>query len=126
VITFAGDTNKYVVASGDADTSNGGTITLAKPGLRKAIPPSATAITMIAASARNVGFTRAALHLVARAPALPNEGDAAIDRINITDPRSGLVFEVSLYAGYRKIRAEVAIAWGVKAVKPEHIALLLG
>jgi hypothetical protein len=126
VITFAGDANKYVVAVGDASTADGGTITLAKPGLRKAIPTAATAITMIAASARNVGFVRSALHLVARAPALPQEGDMAIDRINVTDPRSGLVFEISLYAGYRKIRAEVALAWGVKAVKPEFITLLLG
>jgi len=29
VITFAGDSNKYVVVSGDSDTSNGGTITIA-------------------------------------------------------------------------------------------------
>lgn len=126
VITFAGDTNKYVVASGDADVSNGGTITLAAPGLRVALPASATAITLLATSARNVAFSRNALHLVTRAPALPKEGDSAIDRMQITDPRSGMVFEISVYAVYRKLRAEVTAAWGVGAVKPEHIALLLG
>jgi hypothetical protein len=126
VITFAGDTNKYVVKTGDTDVSNGGTIVLQAPGLRKALAASAVAITVVAISTRNVGFSRNALHLVARAPALPAEGDIAIDRTWITDPRSGLVFEVALYAGYRKIRAEVAIAWGVKAVKKEHIAILLG
>jgi hypothetical protein len=31
VITFAGDTNKYVVLTGDADVSNGGTVVLAAP-----------------------------------------------------------------------------------------------
>ena len=126
VLTFAGDANKYVVATGDSDVSNGGTITLAAPGLMQAIPAAATAITKLAQSTRNIGFSRNALHLVARAPALPIEGDSAIDRMNLTDPRSGMVFEVSLYAGYRKIRAEVACAWGVKGVKPEHIAVLLG
>lgn len=126
VITFAGDTNKYVVASGDADVSNGGTITLAKPGLRQAIPAAATAITVGNSYAGNVGFTQNALVLAARAPALPQEGDIALDRMMLTDPRSGLAFEVSLYPGYRKIRAEVALAWGVKATKAEHIALLLG
>ena len=126
VITFAGDTNKYVVESGDTDVSNGGTITLARPGLRVAIAASATAITVVGSSVRNIGFSRNALHLVARAPALPEGGDMALDRTSIVDPRSGLAFEVSLYAGYRKIRAEVAMAWGVKAVKSEHIAALLG
>lgn len=126
VITFAGDTNKYVVASGDASTADGGTITLAAPGLRRAIPAAATAITVGNNYAANVAFTQNALHLVARAPALPQEGDSAIDRMMLVDPRSGIAFEVSLYAGYRKIRAEVGLAWGWKAVKSEHIAILLG
>lgn len=126
VITFAGDTNKYVVASGDADVSNGGTITLAAPGLRKAIAASNTAITVVAAAARNVGLSRNALHLVTRAPALPREGDIAMERMMVTDPRSGLTFEVSVYPGYRKVRYEIGLAWGKKAVKTEHMALLLG
>ena len=126
VITFTGDTNKYVVASGDADVSNGGTITLAAPGLRKAIAASATNITVVAAAARNFVFTRNAIALATRAPALPAEGDLALDRMVITDPRSGLSFEVSMYAQYRQIQYEIALAWGVKTVKPEHFALLLG
>ncbi len=126
IITFAGDTNKYVVASGDADVSNGGTITLAAPGLKKAIPAAATAITVIAAGPRSLVFARSAMALAARAPALPQQGDAAIDRMMLTDPVSGLSFEVSVYAQYRQIQYEVALAWGVKAIKPEHMAILLG
>lgn len=126
VVSFAGDTNLYVVASGDTDVSNGGTITLAAPGLRVAIPASATAITVGNSYAGNVAFSRNAIHLVTRAPALPKEGDSAIDRMQIIDPRSGMVFEISVYAVYRKIRAEVTAAWGVGAVKAEHIALLRG
>ena len=45
VITFSGDNNKYVVLSGDNNVADGGTITIAAPGLRQAIPPSATTIT---------------------------------------------------------------------------------
>jgi hypothetical protein len=126
VITFAGDTNKYLVASGDADVSGGGTITLAAPGLRKALAASAVAITVVAAAARNMGFARSAIALATRAPALPVEGDLALDRQIVTDPRSGLSFEISMYAQYRQVQYEVALAWGVKAVKPEHIAILLG
>lgn len=126
VITFAGDTNKYVVASGDTDVSNGGTITLAAPGLKKAIAASATAITTISAGPRSLVFARTALALAVRAPALPEQGDSAVDRMQITDPISGLTFEMSMYAGRRQMTYELAIAWGVKAVKPEHMAILLG
>jgi len=126
VITFAGDTNKYVVASGDTDTSNGGTITLAAPGLRKAIAASATAITVVAAAARNMCFARSAIHLATRVPALPEEGDLAVDRQIVTDPRSGLSFEIAMYMQYRQVQYEVSCVWGVKAVKSEHMALLLG
>lgn len=126
VITFAGDTNKYVVASGDADVSNGGTITLNAPGLRKAIPAAATNITVVAASTRNLAFARSSIALATRAPALPNGGDSAVDRMIITDPISGLSFEVSMYAQYRQMQYEVALAWGTAAVKKEGIVALLG
>ena len=128
-ISFAGDNRKYRVVTGDTDVSNGGTIVLSAPGLMQAIPAAATAITVASDTdgyTRNVGFTRSAVHLVARAPALPAGGDQAMDRMVLTDVRSGLAFEVSLYPGYRKVRAEVAMAWGVKATKPAHIAVLLG
>ncbi|MFD1690667.1 hypothetical protein ACFSHR_01325 [Azotobacter chroococcum] len=126
VITFAGDSNKYLVVTGDADVSNGGSITIAAPGLRKAIPASATAITVTAASTRNMAFARSAIALATRAPALPDGGDSASDRMVVTDPVSGLSFEISLYKQYRQIQYEIALSWGCAAVKPEHIGLLLG
>lgn len=126
VITFAGDTNKYVVASGDADVSNGGTITLAAPGLRQALPASATAITIVNNSARNLAFSRNAIVLAARAPALPDGGDSAVDRTLVTDPRSGMTFELAMYAQYRQMQYELSAAWGVACMKPEHMAILLG
>lgn len=127
VITFAGSTeHKYIVESGDSDVSDGGTITLAAPGLQVALSNAQKAITTIAAASRNMCFSRSALILVARAPARPEEGDLADDVMIITDPRSGLSLEFSLYKGYRKVRYEVALAWGVKNIKPAHTSLLLG
>jgi hypothetical protein len=123
IVTFAGDTNQYVVAAGIAAP---GTISLAAPGLRKAIPTSATALTVAASSVRNVAFHQSSLILATRAPALPEEGDSAIDRMVITDPRSGISFEVSMYPQYRQMMYEVAVAWGVKGIKPAHSAILLG
>jgi hypothetical protein len=123
VVTFAGDATQYVVTTG---IDGPGTIVLAAPGLRKAIPASTTAVSSVAIAARNMCFARSALVLAARAPARPTEGDMADDVILITDPRSGLTMEFAMYKGYRKVRYEVALAWGVKNIKPEHTALLLG
>lgn len=123
VVTFAGDDNKYVVAVGVAAP---GTITLAAPGLIEAIAASAVAMTIGGDFTANLAFSRSAMQLVTRAPALPEEGDMALDRMLIQDDRSGLTFEVSIYPGYRKIRYEIAAAWGFQNIKPEHTCILLG
>ena len=123
VVTFAGDTNRYVVATGVAAP---GTIVLALPGLRQAIPAAATAMTIGANFSANVGFSRNAIALATRLPIEPAEGDQAILSEVITDDRSGLSFELRAYPGYRMTHYEVGIAWGVMAVKAEHIAILLG
>jgi hypothetical protein len=123
VITFAGDANKYVVEVG---ISAPGSITIAAPGLRQAVAASAVAVTVGGDFAANMAFSRSAIVLATRAPAIPSEGDSADDAMMITDPRSGLSFEVRLYKQYRQIRYEVAAAWGQHNFKPEHTALLLG
>jgi len=87
---------------------------------------AAKAITITATSVRNMGFAPSAIVLAQRAPALPDGGDAADDRLTITDPRSGLSFELSVYRQYRQVHYELASAWGVKNIKPEHTALLMG
>lgn len=125
-VSFAGDTNKYVVVSGDADVSGGGTITIAQPGLRVAIPTAATAVTVGEDYTANVAFSADAMAVAMRPPAQPVEGDARLDSMLVTDPRSGVTFELSIWPGYRKVRGEVALAWGTKAVKSAHIALLAG
>jgi hypothetical protein len=129
VITLANDSNKYVVTSvsfAGANPASGDSITIAAPGIRVAQASAARAITVVATSARNLCFNRSAIVLATRMPQRPEEGDMAIDVMTIQDPRSGLAFEVSIYPGYRKLRYEIALAWGVKNIKPEHTALLLG
>lgn len=124
-ITFAGDSNQYVVVTG-AGAVSGATIVIAAPGLRQAIPASATNVTVTASGPRNMAFARSAIVLATRAPALPDGGDSAIDRTLITDPVSGMTFELAMYAQYRQMQYEISAAWGVKTIKTEHLALLAG
>jgi hypothetical protein len=112
---------KYVVASALAAN----VVTIAAPGLQEAVANNA-AVTVNAASQRNLAFTRNSILLGTRLPSLPKEGDMATDRETIIDPRSGLAFELAVYPGYRMVTYHVSIAWGVKVMKPEHLAILLG
>lgn len=113
--------HKYVVAS--ALASN--VVTIAAPGLQAVVADN-TAITVNATSQRNLAFTQSAILLGTRLPALPSKGDLATDRETITDPRSGLSFELAYYPGYRMGVYHISIAWGVLVVKPEHVGILLG
>jgi hypothetical protein len=123
IVKFAGDTNGYVVKTGVAAP---GTIVIQAPGLRRALAASAVAMTITATSTDSLAFSRSAVELAVRAPAMPGGGDAAVDNMLVTDPRSGISFDVSLYKGFQKSMLNVSAVWGVKAWKPEHIALLIG
>ena len=124
-IANTGDTTTQYIST-TTITGNAGTLIIAKPGLRKIITANTLALAVRAAGTRCMAFSKSAIVLATRMPALPAEGDMAADRTTITDPRSGLSFEVSMYKQYRQVRYEVAIAWGKAAVKSEHIAILAG
>lgn len=129
VITLANDTNKYVVSSvsfAGSNPASGDSITIAAPGLRVAQASSARAITVIATAARNIAFSRNAILFGTRLPDIPSEGDLAKNRVSVTDPRSGISFEFARYPGYRMNVYHVSASWGVKVIKPEHCAILLG
>jgi hypothetical protein len=129
IITFANDTNKYVVASvsfAGANPASGDTITLNAPGLRVAQSAATRAITVVGTSTRNIAFSRNAIVLATRLPNLPPEGDMAIDREIVTDPRTGLSFEIAAYPGFRMVTYHVSVCWGVTVFKPEHVAGILG
>lgn len=122
VVTFAADSvNKYVVGS----ALSGGSFSLNDPGARVAIPND-NAITIGNSYAANLALHRSAVELGIRPIAEPMGGDAAVDRMIVQDPRSGLVFSVSAYKGYKKAMFEIGALYGWKAWKSQHIALLLG
>lgn len=123
-VTFAGDTNIYVVATGFAGDGDGD-IVLAEPGLRKTLAND-VAMTIGGNFTANVGFSRNSILLATRLPAVPSDGDLASDRAVITDERTGISFELAVYPGYRMNVYHVSVAWGVSVIKPEHAAILLG
>jgi hypothetical protein len=126
-ITFAGDTgNIYIVNTGDTSVADGGTVVLNNPGIRVAMSAATKAITLGANYSANMCFDRSAIHLLARLPKLPSGGDQADDEYIMVDPISGIPFRIALYRGYMANQIAIQVAWGVKAVKPEHIAILLG
>jgi hypothetical protein len=129
IVTFANDTNKYVIASvsfAGSNPASGDSITLNAPGLRKAQGVATRAITVVAASARNIAFSKNAILLATRLPARPSGGDMASDVVVLQDARSGISLEFSMYPQYRQTRYEVAAAWSATVMKPEHSATLLG
>jgi hypothetical protein len=125
VITFAGDTdNQYVVTVGAAAVS-GATISIAAPGIRKAMTGE-QAITIVATGPRNLAFSSNALLLATRLPVFPSQGDLAIDHEVVTDPRTGISFDLRVYPGDGMVLYRLHALWGMKVVKPEHCAILLG
>jgi hypothetical protein len=122
-IIFTGDPNVYVVETGLAAP---GPITIAKPGLRQAIPTSATGVAVQNVAALNLAFHRSAIILMARSPYLPGGRDMALERMTIVDPLTGMPFEFAIYQGYHAQFLEVSMSWGVKGIKQEHTAILLG
>src|ERR1035437_444939 len=119
VVTFAGDANLYVVASGCTTTAP---IVLCAPGLQKTLADN-VAVTVGAAYTPNMVLHPTALMLAVRAPIMPAGGDAASAVQMVLDDVTGISYQVAEYKVYRQIHYEVGAAWGSAANKSEFAAL---
>src|SRR6185436_11578839 len=72
IVTFAGDTNQYVIVAKSASD-----ITIGAPGLVAGTTSGTKAITVVATAVRSLAFHRSAFQLALRTPAVPEEGDSA-------------------------------------------------
>ena len=124
VITFSGDTSKkYVIGTGFAGDGDGD-VTL-NSGLLAAVADNED-VAIQSAYTGNVAFHKSAVELAMRPLAQPDGGDAAVDRMTVQDPYSGLVFEIAAYKGYNKAMFDVSCLYGYKVWKPDFVSILQG
>ena len=122
IVTFSSDTTKkYVVGTGIAAA---GTLAL-NSGLLAAVADSEDMASQASYTA-NLAFHQSAVELGMRALEQPNGGDAAVDRMVVQDPHSGLVFEIAAYKGYNKAMFDVSCLYGFKTWLPDYVAILQG
>jgi hypothetical protein len=126
IFTIAGDSQTYVVVTGDADVSGGGTVVF-EPGLKVAIAASATAITLKATHVVNLLFQRDAFALAAR-PAEPSDplGIANAQRKAIMDPVSGLSLALEVTRQHYRTRFAFSTLYGAQLIRPELAARIAG
>lgn len=99
-------------------------LTLNSPGLQEAAANNAT-VTVVADSSRLLGFSQDAICLATRLPQAPQDGDQALGRETITDPRSGISFEFVKWPGYDMNTYHVRASFGVSVISPEHVGAIL-
>ena len=113
--------HKYVVATALAAN----VFTINAPGI-VAVAADNLAISVNATSSRNVAFSSDAIVLATRLPMFPLQGDLAIDNEIITDPRTGISFDLRVYPGDGMVLYRLHALWGWVVAKPAHAAVLLG
>jgi len=119
IAAFAGDANRYVVNTGIAAA---GTLQIGKPGLQEALADGVD-LTVGAAYTPNMAFERSAIVGVMRPPVMP--ANPTISQTLISDGM-GMTYLLLDIAQYGQRTWELHLAWGFKAVQPDHIATLLG
>lgn len=125
VITFAGDSQTYAVTAGDPDVSGGGTVSF-EPGLKIAIPTSATAITLKATHIVNLAFHRDAFALATRTLG-PADGFLGGNVMRTAvDPVSGLTLTLEVSREHARTKYQWRILYGVKLVRPELAVRVAG
>lgn len=122
IVTFTGDTNKYVnntAFAGDGD----GDIALGRPGLRKTLAND-VAMTIGNSYTPNLCLHRNALAGVVRPPIIDAAPNMTMEVI--TDEESGLSILMIEIRGDGMDTMRAHLVSGFKAVSPEHIATLIG
>lgn len=122
IVTFGDDTTQYVIKN---DCANGTTAIELINELVEDVADN-SAVTIGANYTASAGFARGSLILANRLPLVPAGGDNCKDRVVITDPVSGIAFEVALWGGAYQNTLTFSTCWGWKNIKGDHSVALLG
>ena len=121
IVKFGSDTTLYVVAK---DVASGGTKLELKNPLKADVAEDAT-IT-VQGYAPNACFARGTVIMASRVPFVPSRGDNALDRQIITDPLTGIPYELAVWGAPYQTTITIGTAWGFKNIKTENAFALLG
>ncbi|SEP80303.1 P22 coat protein-gene protein 5 [Treponema bryantii] len=121
LVKFGSDTTLYAVAE---DVATGGTTLKLQTALKADVANDA-AIT-VQNYAPNSVFSRGSIIMASRVPFVPSKGDNALDRAIITDPLTGIPYELAVWGAPYQTTVTIGTAWGFKNIKPENSIALLG
>jgi hypothetical protein len=122
IITWAGDTNKYVIATAIASAADNMSVVMNRPGLRETLA-SGVLGTLGASYTPLLAFERSAIVGIMRPPLMP--ANPVIKTMPVSD-RFGHSYLMVEIAQYGQIVWEMHLAYGFKVVQPEHVAMILG
>lgn len=120
VVTFAGDSNQYVVNTGTTEVE--ADIIIGRPGL-KATLADAVEMTITNSYTPNLAFERSAVVGVMRPPLIP--ANPTIKQMLISDEK-GMTYLLLEISQYGQTTWELHLAWGFQVAQSEHVALFKG
>lgn len=120
IVTITGDSQTYVVTQ-DETGAPAASITI-QPALRKATV-GAEAITVKQTHAVNLAYHRDAFALAMRPLRQDKMGRQVFSQV---DPLSGLALRIEILEEHKRTRLSYDALWGVKCVRPELAARLMG
>lgn len=121
LVKFGSDTTLYAVAE---DVASGGTTLKLQSALKADVADNA-AVT-VQSYAPNACFSRGSIIMASRVPFVPKRGDSALDRQIITDPLTGIPYELAVWGAPYQTTITIGTAWGFKNIKKENAFALLG
>jgi hypothetical protein len=124
IITFANDTQQYVVTA-DVTLAVGNTNVTISPGLAAAKSGS-EAVTLVASHRVNLAFQADAFGFVSRTLAHVAGAEPNPYSMELADPISGLTLRLQVREEFHRIRWAFDMLWGVDVVRPELGCRVLG